>query len=309
MIKGIFTFILIGIGGVMGIWLIVYIIRKFFKVILAILLAFLVFIGIGFFFAASKQYTDIEADRNNRTNQNETSESYSDANDINEETTENTGRKQTFLKNSMKWSAYDNENYSFNYSIRQSDYEAAKNNRSNYIGNTWGEIYDNLYLNDKQMLSGIYRKFDSLRPGYNALDFARLIVSSVQEVPYTWILIESCEDAPNSTEIHSSGYECLGNIRNYAVLSPTEFMVTHKGDCDTKSLVLYTILKKFNYDVHILISEQYAHAMLGINIPAAGSYISSTGTKYYVWETTVKGMDVGIMAPQYNNLSFWNVAL
>jgi hypothetical protein len=61
--------------------------------------------------------------------------------------------------------------------------------------------------------------------------------------------------------------------------------------------------------VCIFISEEYEHAMLGINIATTGKYIRNGGTRYYFWETTVDGMDVGIMPPDYSNLSLWSVAL
>jgi hypothetical protein len=306
MFGGIISFILFGIVGAIGVWLIILIIRKFFKVILAILLGFIIFIGIGFFFSVSKK---IAENKNGENEEISLLDSSLIRNDENSPNKENQDKSTEYIRKSIRWSDYSNVKHSFNYRIEQSDYEQAKNNRSTFLGDTWGEIYNNLYQTDRNMLSSIYRKYDSLKTGYDALEFARVIVSSVQEVPYTWILTESCESAPNATQIQSSGYKCLGDIKNYAVLSPAEFMVSHKGDCDTKAMVLYTILKRFNYDVCILISEQYEHAMLGINIPASGKYVSERGTRYYVWETTVKGMDVGLMPPEFSNLSFWSVAL
>lgn len=306
MIGHIFVFILIGIGGALGIWLIIFIIKKIYKVLLAIIAAILIFLTIGFVFSvmSKNRNTGNNEFTTNDTTNNQTADEYTDEN-IKDENADN----KVYIPNSLNWENYSNKKYNIQYKIAESDFIEAQANRSKYEGGTWHDIYQNLYENDRSMLSSVYQKFDSLKQGYNALDFARLIVSSIQKVPYTWILIENCSDAPNYSEIQSSGYKCLGNIEHYAVLSPAEFLVSQKGDCDTKSMVLYTILKRFNYDVHILISEQYAHAMLGINIPASGRYLDYQGTKYYVWETTVEGMDVGLIPPDYSNLSFWEVAL
>jgi hypothetical protein len=301
MIGGIFIFILIGIGGALGIWLIIYIIKRIYKVILVLLAAAVFFLVIGFVFAVFSKNVNTQ---NVTTTAIDTSEYQDNGDNLNEGIDE-----KEYIHQSIRWHSYTNKKYKFNYRIKESDYENAQQNRSTYTGATWGEIYQNLYDNDKNMLTGIYRKFDSLKTGYSAIDFARLVVSSVQEVPYTWILVDDCSTAPNYREIQNSGYKCLGNIKNYAVLSPAEFLVTHEGDCDTKSMVIYTILKHFNYDVRVLISEQYGHAMLGINIPSAGRSLNYMGTRYYVWETTVQGMDVGLITPDYSNMSFWEVAL
>jgi hypothetical protein len=302
MIGQIFVFILIGIGGALGIWLIIFIIKKIYKVLLGIIAAILIFLAIGFVFSVMSK---IKNKGNNEIVANDTTSNQQD----NEFDDSDESGDKVFIPNSFNWSDYSNKKFSIDYKIAESDFIEAQANRSQYFGDTWHDIYQNLYENDRKMLSSVYQKFDSLQQGHDALDFARLIVSSVQEIPYTWILVEGCNDAPNFSEIQSSGYKCIGNIKNYAVLSPAEFLVSQKGDCDTKSMVLYTILKRFNYDVRILISEQYAHAMLGINIPASGIYLNYQGEKYYVWETTVEGMDVGLISPDYSNLSFWEVAL
>lgn len=302
MIGKIFVFILIGIGGALGIWLIIFIIRKTYKVLLAIIAAVLIFMAIGFVFSVMSK---IKNTANNEIVANDTTTNLSD----DEFADQDESGDKVYIPNSLKWSNYSNKKFSFDYRIAESDFIEAQANRSQYFGDTWHDIYQNLYENDRRMLSSVYKKFDALKQGYDALDFARLIVSSIQEIPYTWILVEGCNDAPNFSEIQSSGFKCIGYIEHYAVLSPAEFLVSQKGDCDTKSMVLYTILKRFNYDVRILISEQYGHAMLGINIPASGIYLNYQGEKYYVWETTVEGMDVGLISPDYSNLSLWEVAL
>ena len=52
------------------------------------------------------------------------------------------------------------------------------------------------------------------------------------------------------------------------------------GDCDTKSIYLFAILKKLGYDVAILVSDFYQHAILGIALPGRGDYIKYQGKKY-----------------------------
>jgi len=213
------------------------------------------------------------------------------------------------IYNSLHWSDYSGQRYSYEYFIDSTKFKQARQNRSQLVAYSWKDIYSSLYKNDKGLLKSIFEKYDSLRFGANSLDFARIVVSSIQETPYTWILPESCFNAPNQQEINRSGYACLGNVKNYGVQSPLEFMANQKGDCDTKSLMIYSVLRHFNYDVCVLTSMAYEHALLGINIPANGKYKIHRGKKYYVWETTVKGIDIGQLPPTYSNMNLWEVSL
>lgn len=213
------------------------------------------------------------------------------------------------IHNNLSWTDFNRKSHSFNYSLINLDFYKARKNRAKTFAMSWAEIYQNLLDHDNRYLKDIFFKYDSLRGNLNALEFARLVVSSIQEVPYTWILPESCFNAANSDEINRSGYSCLGNVQFFGVQSPLEFMANHKGDCDTKALVIYAILKHFNYDVCILSSEQYAHAMLGISLPANGKFKHFRGKRYYFWETTAKGANIGELPPTHSNLSFWNVVL
>jgi hypothetical protein len=295
-------YLLIIIGAIAGIWIFGSVIKKVVKFVFIILswLFMLVVIAFGIVWFLDINFEGMvpKVDPN-----------YTEDEIVAIEEDENLPQNTNYIFNTLRWTDYNNKKYTIKYRIGQTDFREARQNRMNCVGYTWGEIYGNLYQNDSRMLSDLYQKYDSISHGHSSLEFARLVVSSIQEVPYTWILIDNCQDAPNWAEIKKSGNECLGNIRNYAVQSPVEFVANLKGDCDTKALLLYAILKRFNYDVCVLVSEQYGHAMLGINIPASGSYVRSGGVKYYVWETTVKGYDIGQAPAEYSNMSLWDVAL
>ena len=84
----------------------------------------------------------------------------------------------------------------------------------------------------------------------------------------------------------------------------------YEGDCDTRTIFLYTLLKKYNYDVVILNSIVYKHSILGINLPTSGSnYKYDNGRRYYAWETTAKDMKRGLMSPSWSNMNNWFIAL
>ncbi len=49
------------------------------------------------------------------------------------------------------------------------------------------------------------------------------------------------------------------------VYAPVEFVSNLRADCDTRTVMIYTLLSRFNYDVAILNSEKYRHSVLGLN--------------------------------------------
>ena len=61
--------------------------------------------------------------------------------------------------------------------------------------------------------------------------------------------------------------------------------------------------------VVILNSDLYAHSIIGLNIPSSGRYKYYNGKRYYTWETTAKGYDLGILPADFSNIKYWYVAL
>jgi len=170
--------------------------------------------------------------------------------------------------------------------------------------NFWGGIYKQLVDQADGQLDYLV---DSLRQvavelNYSSLDLAKLTVSFVQDIPYSFVLPIDCD------EYRTDGKPCLGNV-DYGIISPYEFLHTLYGDCDTRAVLLYVLLRKMDFDPMIVVSNEYAHAMLALNIPAQGEYLRHNGKKYYFWETTAKGWSIGMLPPDTNNVNYWKVAL
>ncbi|MEP1781593.1 hypothetical protein, partial [Reichenbachiella sp.] len=133
------------------------------------------------------------------------------------------------------------------------------------------------------------------------VEFAHAVVKLVQDIPYQYIISNKCTS-------DYSDYPCFGNQR-YGITTPVEFLYTLRGDCDSRTVLLYTILSQYNYDPVILISKEYRHSMLALDIPATGEYLKIKGKKYYFWETTSTGWEPGIIPPGMDNKEYWNIAL
>lgn len=176
----------------------------------------------------------------------------------------------------------------------------------------YGKVYLQLIKDNRDKMERIYKTYESIRKKYK-LDyrqFAEVVVASVQEIPYVLVHPESCYKARQwggfMETYHQEGKECLPNIR-FGLTSPSEFIYNLKGDCDTRSVFLYTVLSHLGYDVAIFVSR--THCVLGINLPALhGDYLTYKGKKYFFWETTAKGFAPGILPNEFKN-DTWSIAL
>jgi len=73
---------------------------------------------------------------------------------------------------------------------------------------------------------------------------------------------------------------------------------------------LYLVLREFGYDVAIMGSLFYQHAMLALDYPnARGASMPFEGDNFYVWEVTSPGWRLGTMPPQSDQLQFWNIII
>jgi hypothetical protein len=166
----------------------------------------------------------------------------------------------------------------------------------------WKQVYYQLYLNDYERLQPLQDSLTHVREELQ-LDresFARMIVSMVQDIPYEYVLPEQCD----GTEVHP----CNGNVA-YGIFSPAEFVYAMKGDCDTRTVLLFTLLKNFGYEPLIINSNEYLHSMLALDVPSSGDDFEYKGKRYAYWETTNVGWLPGMLPPDMNNKNYWTVAI
>lgn len=170
--------------------------------------------------------------------------------------------------------------------------------------NLWGTVYSRLVNESKphidfltDSLAKISQEHDLTR-----VELAELIVTFVQDIPYSYVRSSDCSESDNK------GKPCIGNIA-FGLLSPYEFLHSLYGDCDTRSVLIYAMLETLGYDPMIVVSSEYAHAMLALNIAASGDHLEHRGKNYYFWETTGKGWPIGMLPPNSSNINYWKIAL
>jgi len=240
----------------------------------------------------------------------ETKTSYSDKNNKND----------YLISHNIKWKSLNDDTFNITLSILLSDLKKSEVKHSS-MGielrneSDFSYIYNELYTYDSSKFDRVYKAYDSIIIE-NKLDkknAAEMIVSSIQAVPYSSVLESSCESENKSIRysFYNNTNNCVG-FEKYGVRSPIEFLKDLKGDCDTRALFLYTVLKRFNYDVVILTSSEYKHALIAINLneqnPIEGKNILINNKKYFLWETTSYGWKPGIISNEISNLKNWNLA-
>lgn len=148
------------------------------------------------------------------------------------------------------------------------------------------------------------------------------VVSAIQFPEYTKITHkEECpcndmgRDWVNDCTPRKDGRGCCNNVVPFAVYTPTEFIYYKTGDCDTKSLIAYAILKKMGFDAAIIVGDTQGgpHAMLAIaNVrPVVFSkYVKQNSKIYFPWEVTSRRNDFVLgNIGMWNNWENWSVSL
>lgn len=206
------------------------------------------------------------------------------------------------------WKDFDGTDRSLEYSISSKSEEESFNFRNTVEPaedgtekTFWKNFYFGLYDHDQDALNSIE---DSIRSFDDNIERQGLIykaVSMIQDIPYNYIL-------PNDSCVTHTDFPCVP-LQRYGVLSPVEFLYTLSGDCDTRTVLLFTLLKKLGFDPIIVNSAQYRHSMLAVDVPAEGDYFIHKGRKFYFWETTATGWLPGMLPPDMNNIDYWTIIL
>ena len=217
----------------------------------------------------------------------------------------------------LQWEDYKGYPYSVSYQVAYTQVLRAKGYREQIQINKsspYPSLYFDLIHKDQPYLQPIFSQFDSIRNSSNLsqLEFAKVLTSFVQSIPYVLLLEDACKAGQyNNAFIEkflSEGGECQGYTK-FGIHSPIEFVATLKGDCDTRTIFLFTLLSHFGYDVAILNSQVYQHSLLGINLPYKGISMKIKGKRYILWDPTVPGLNPGIISTEISNLRYWKPAI
>ncbi len=219
-------------------------------------------------------------------------------------------RSHLFTEHQRSWQFISNaDNYCLSFRTKMEghalseEYRKATISRLSHPEDPWSELYRDFSARDEQILFLV----DSFRTiadsqQLSGIDLAELVLTFVQDIPYSYVIPGDCADRETGDN------PCVGNVE-LGLFTPYEFLHTERGDCDTRSVLIFAVLERLGFDPAILISDEYAHAMIALNIPTAGDFVIYQGKKYYFWETTAKGWMAGMLPPSYGNKNYWKIAL
>jgi hypothetical protein len=77
-----------------------------------------------------------------------------------------------------------------------------------------------------------------------------------------------------------------------------------RGDCDSRAVVAAIVLERLGIDAVLMVSREYSHAMLGVDVGGGGQRFEFKGKKYLVGETTSK-VGLGMIAAGMADWSKW----
>lgn len=228
---------------------------------------------------------------------------------------ENPQIKDSVVTHFRKWKDYSQNNYQGSYSIKACDIRKAHNFKNQLPEQSdYNYFVHELKENDKNTLSGVYYLFDHIKneKKLNPVKFSEMIVSFAQDIPYSIVLDKSC-----NPDLYQENYikdyfktknASCDPYQRYGINSPVEFLGNLKGDCDTRTLLLYTILDHYGYDVLLLTSQFYSHSILAVNLPVNGQKFNFFGVNYTVWETT-SFLPPGIIPVEISDQNKWKITL
>ncbi|GEQ84571.1 hypothetical protein ULMS_00790 [Patiriisocius marinistellae] len=209
--------------------------------------------------------------------------------------------------------------YTGNLTVRQKDYDRLKNHIATFrYGNEpnfWGNLYNYIDEKDTPSLDLVMNTFKEIHAEkkLNQMEFAEMVVSCIQDIPYSFVFQDDCLPADNYEDAIKDILKdcpdcCIGDVL-YGVQNPVSFIKNLKGDCDTRTMLIYSILNYFNYDVAIANSDFYRHSIIGINIAATGKNKKYKGKTYMLWETTSKHFKIGVLPATSSDVKHWNIVL
>ncbi len=228
----------------------------------------------------------------------------------------------------INWFDFINNKYELKYNTSvQSFFNSQKQHNeadiffrktSNNSISYFNKLFSKLELLDETKIDSIVRlisKKAELKK-LNQLQTAEMVTTLIQEIPYVLVHQNTCQQIINSSpgdsfivKYHEEHKPCMPNVPG-GVQSPYEFLHNLKGDCDTRSLLGFAILKKLNIAASVWVSEAYGHSVLGIGLPIGnGVFKNINGLNHYPVELTAKGFRLGMIAPQHRDMSNWDIAL
>lgn len=179
----------------------------------------------------------------------------------------------------LPWSAREAEQEA-ETDLREYKVLTAYANEEDLALEAWKRFYRMAYRESAARLDNLALEASRVLPVDDPTEVARRLLSWVQGFDY-----ERDEKGMDFVPPLASAYE-------------------GRGDCDSRAVVAAAILERLGIDAILMVSREYSHAMLGVDVPGGGQRFAFNGKKYLVGETTAK-VGIGLVAADKADWNKW----
>ena len=88
------------------------------------------------------------------------------------------------------------------------------------------------------------------------------------------------------------------------LMSPAVCLVEFAGDCDSLGITYAILLHHLGFDAILMASVEYAHAMVGVDIPGEGARFPFQDRQWLVAELTEE-VGIGRIAQEMSDIGGW----
>lgn len=99
-------------------------------------------------------------------------------------------------------------------------------------------------------------------------------------------------------------FEYLRGVTSSDFINIPESLCKMKGDCDTRCILFLAILHQNNIDGIMMLSKEFSHSLVAVDVQGTGARFPFNGKKYLVGETTVK-VDLGLIDSEQSEITAW----
>jgi hypothetical protein len=102
--------------------------------------------------------------------------------------------------------------------------------------------------------------------------------------------------------LQSARYERTRSISD--LMSPGACLVEFAGDCDSLGLTYAIILSQMGFDAILMVSREFSHALVGVDIPGEGARFPFQNREWLVAELTEE-VAIGMIAADMSEIAGW----
>jgi hypothetical protein len=144
----------------------------------------------------------------------------------------------------------------------------------------WARFYRMVYRESAARLDSFTEAFAHTLPANDPTESARRVLAWVQ------------------------GFVFERDLSGLDFVPPLVAAFERRGDCDSRAMVMAILLERLGVDCVLMLSREYSHAMLAVDVPGGGQRFPFKGREYLVAETTAR-VGLGMIDSSQADFSKW----